>query len=351
MIFAMTISRQDITLLHRGVISINLIFYLKYCNVDYNLWDFTSYIVLYQLLEQENDIKQDMTILKALKEVAKNNDAGENKQKIYVNGFNSIFAVSSIEMAKMYYQAFKNIPNNNLKIALIYSYGVNEEVTDYFDEENDESLYLPWYYTDNNEKFSEVLYDYKNPKTIYCHTDLSTWDVGRITALKNIKIYSGHIHFGWENEEYNLYNLTAAMAFNFNDINQDRFIYIIENGEITEKIKNVTTPQFKRLYNEQIFNELTDEYFNNSFVQLMINKQNINKANYIERIKELKHNYSEKYSLSIKIYDNVYEFEKMEFSPIQTNISEYIHNNVPNHLENKFNLVKNLLIKTDSEEI
>lgn len=226
-------------------------------------------------------------------------------------------------------------------------------VTDspYFDEENDESLYLPWYYTDNNEKFSEVLYDYKNPKTIYCHTDLSTWDVGRITALKNIKIYSGHIHFGWENEEYNLYNLTAAMAFNFNDINQDRFIYIIENGEITEKIKNVTTPQFKRLYNEQIFNELTDEYFNNSFVQLMINKQNINKANYIERIKELKHNYSEKYSLSIKIYDNVYEFEKMEFSPIQTNISEYIHNNVPNHLENKFNLVKNLLIKTDSEEI
>ncbi|MCI5521361.1 MAG: type I restriction endonuclease subunit R [Tenericutes bacterium] len=74
-----------------------------------------------------------------VKDVAKNNNASENKQKIYVNGFNSIFAVSSIEMAKMYYQAFKNIPNNNLKIALIYSYGVNEEITDYFDEENPES--------------------------------------------------------------------------------------------------------------------------------------------------------------------------------------------------------------------
>ena len=74
-----------------------------------------------------------------VKEIAKDNSKDENKQKMYVNGFNSIFAVSSIEMAKMYYQAFKNISNNNLKIALIYSYGVNEEVTNYFDEENSES--------------------------------------------------------------------------------------------------------------------------------------------------------------------------------------------------------------------
>lgn len=72
-------------------------------------------------------------------EVAKNNNTTENKTKLYVNGFNSIFAVSSIDMAKKYYQAFKDIEENNLKIAIIYSYGVNEEVTDYFDEENSES--------------------------------------------------------------------------------------------------------------------------------------------------------------------------------------------------------------------
>lgn len=72
-------------------------------------------------------------------EVAKDNFKTEEKQKVYVNGFNSIFAVSSIEMAKMYYQAFKDIPGNSLKIALIYSYGVNEEVNDYIDEENSES--------------------------------------------------------------------------------------------------------------------------------------------------------------------------------------------------------------------
>ena len=47
-------------------------------------------------------------------------------------GFNSIFAVSSIEAAKKYYAEFKkqlaHVPNDKkLKIALIYSFGVNEE--------------------------------------------------------------------------------------------------------------------------------------------------------------------------------------------------------------------------------
>jgi type I restriction enzyme R subunit len=45
-------------------------------------------------------------------------------------GFNSIFAVSSIEIAKKYYTEFKNqIDNgkNKLKIAIIYSYSINED--------------------------------------------------------------------------------------------------------------------------------------------------------------------------------------------------------------------------------
>lgn len=43
-----------------------------------------------------------------------------------LNGFNSIFAVSSIEVAKKYYAEFR-ARNSNLKIALIYSFGANEE--------------------------------------------------------------------------------------------------------------------------------------------------------------------------------------------------------------------------------
>lgn len=58
-------------------------------------------------------------------------------------GFNSIFAVSSIEMAKSYYTEFKkqlaDAPSDKkLKIATIFSFGVNEEDVDGMIDENSE---------------------------------------------------------------------------------------------------------------------------------------------------------------------------------------------------------------------
>ncbi len=67
----------------------------------------------------------------------------EVKQKLRLSGFNSIFCVSSVEAAKLYYQEFKKQmaenPSKKLKIATIYSYGANEEEQDgILDEENSE---------------------------------------------------------------------------------------------------------------------------------------------------------------------------------------------------------------------
>lgn len=67
----------------------------------------------------------------------------EVKQKQRVSGFNSIFAVSSVEAAKLYYAEFQRqmaeTPQRRLKVALIYSYGANEAETDgILDEENSE---------------------------------------------------------------------------------------------------------------------------------------------------------------------------------------------------------------------
>lgn len=73
-------------------------------------------------------------------EVAKRQDTEEIKSKKNINGFNSIFAVSNIKMAKEYYAEFKKalaLKNSNLKVALIYSYGVNGE--DGVIDENSES--------------------------------------------------------------------------------------------------------------------------------------------------------------------------------------------------------------------
>lgn len=67
----------------------------------------------------------------------------EIKQKQRLSGFNSIFAVSSVDMAKAYYEEFrkqiKEDPTKEIKFAVIYSYGANEEEQDgILDEENPE---------------------------------------------------------------------------------------------------------------------------------------------------------------------------------------------------------------------
>jgi type I restriction enzyme R subunit len=83
--------------------------------------------------------------LKNIGEVASasNGKVEEIKQKQRLSGFNSILAVSSVDMAKLYYKEFQKQmaenPAKQLRIATIYSYGANEEEADgILDEENSE---------------------------------------------------------------------------------------------------------------------------------------------------------------------------------------------------------------------
>ena len=67
----------------------------------------------------------------------------EIKKKQRVSGFNSIFSVASVPMAKLYYEEFKKQmaadSTIKLRIATIFSYGANEEEADgILDEENSE---------------------------------------------------------------------------------------------------------------------------------------------------------------------------------------------------------------------
>ena len=79
-------------------------------------------------------------------------------------------------------------------------------------------LYLPWYYTENFQNFSDIFYQIDDPiKNIFCHDDLTKWDYSRQVMLKDTKVWSGHIHFINAQPDKNLYNLGAAFAFNFND--------------------------------------------------------------------------------------------------------------------------------------
>lgn len=73
-------------------------------------------------------------------EVVQNSSVREEKVKTRMTGFNSIFAVASIDAAKRYYAELRRRaaehPETALRVALIYSYAANEEEGGVLGEEN-----------------------------------------------------------------------------------------------------------------------------------------------------------------------------------------------------------------------
>ncbi len=100
-----------------------------------------SLITSYIIDNFDNKTKAGNYMFKAIDNVS-DLVSGRSTEEVKVarnlNGFNSIFAVASIDMAKRYYEEFKKQPNN-LKVALIYSFGVNDAIDDGLLDENSES--------------------------------------------------------------------------------------------------------------------------------------------------------------------------------------------------------------------
>lgn len=94
-----------------------------------------------------NEKSYALSVLTNIAEVAsdKTGKIEEVKSKLRLSGFNSIFAVASVEAAKLYYYEFKRQmaenPAKKIKIALIYSYAANEEESEdgLLGEENSEN--------------------------------------------------------------------------------------------------------------------------------------------------------------------------------------------------------------------
>ena len=92
-----------------------------------------------QSIDHESALKSPERLEKIVEYIIENFDRKTKRNSHYkfkgrrLAGFNSIFAVSSIDAAKRYYFEFKEQLNNKpessrLKIALIYSFGVNEDI-------------------------------------------------------------------------------------------------------------------------------------------------------------------------------------------------------------------------------
>ena len=206
----------------------------------------------------------------------------------------------------------------------------------------DRTLMLPWYCTEDEERYVQVTKEYRGQyDVIYCHTDLEHWPENKIALKGDAVVYSGHIHYPWTNPQAGLYNIGAACAFTFNDVNAERYVYTICGKDITERHKNVTTPLFKRFYNERVFT-LQKEDTINSYVHLYISKENIAKASYIERIAEIKKTFP--YLLMRVVQtDELFDSLTIGGADLSTNIHEYIHKNMPQHLQPKLEIIDNKL--------
>ena len=208
--------------------------------------------------------------------------------------------------------------------------------------DSDGSLYLPWYWTENTDHFDEILYNYdfgREVTAVYCHADLTCWPGARIGSLRGCPVFSGHIHYIVNDPIGNLHNLGAALALTFNDVNQSRYVYIIEDNEIVEQIENNTTPKFKRLYNEEIFTD-DESIFINSNVQLCVSTTLINKAKYIDQIKFIKNKYVDS-NIRLHVIDDDTNMDTLSVQGFNTNISKYIEDNIPEHLDDKYEMIKN----------
>ena len=225
---------------------------------------------------------------------------------------------------------------------------------EYFIE--DKTVFAPWYATENSENFKAMIDkinsmpENERPNIMYCHSDLATWPIdGRLEIKpKDMFIISGHIHNMQQDSNNNLYNIGSMFPINFSDVDTKKYFYCFDTDEMKfkEAFENVTTPRFIQFNNEEIF-ILQPNDLSNSYVRIFISSENINKAKYIERLTEIKKTFD---YISIKIQTiNQNILDNLENVEINSNITDFIHSNIPENLLNKYEYVKNIVETKDNE--
>ena len=209
---------------------------------------------------------------------------------------------------------------------------------------------LPWYQAENKEHLKNTLQNilkeqnHDKVKAIYAHWDLENncdHETHQFLKHNDISVYSGHIHYIWKDENYKLYNVGACCQFTFGDANQDRYIYIINEDKNKQiAIKNVITPKFIILYNDDIFNDDIINTFNdNTYVEIRILSKYKDTAKYKERIKYIKSTYiGTSIKLSIISDDNIFE-NNNNTNIIQSNVEQYIEQNTPKELKSNLDII------------
>lgn len=190
-------------------------------------------------------------------------------------------------------------------------------------------LLMPWFEFYKYDTLKEKIKQH-NPKNIFCHTDLLQLDNKYKNLLKNVNIYSGHIHYPFFKN--NFYNLGSTYALTFADCNSERGFYELDDNNHLQfhPAKNII--KFYRFYNDDIFS-IDYKSIANDYVELYINKSNLLNEEYSNRIAMISktiHNIT-----VIPIDENIACDTAIEFESY--NIIDICKKNIPEKLYKKFN--------------
>lgn len=187
-----------------------------------------------------------------------------------------------------------------------------------------DSIYIPWY-SWGDETIQDVI-DKGGIRYLFAHTDI----INEHPLYKGVGIFSGHIHI--PSLKNGLYNLGSCYSINFADANQDRGFYVLNDGKL-EFIPNTKSIKFWRLYNDDIFNDLS-MISHRDYVEVYIDKSNLMSINYQEKLNILNKEYKNIWIIP-QSTDYMTENEIFEGYDMNHIISKLI----PEELKDKFNKI------------
>lgn len=192
----------------------------------------------------------------------------------------------------------------------------------------EDCLFVPWY-----EYQKPELQDYINDnhiKNVFTHTDIVT--ASPLVRVKNL--FSGHIHI--PSLKKGLYNLGSCYPLNFADSNNKRGFYMYDGNNL-KFIANNTSIHFWRLYDKEILNDIHN-VTPDDYIELYINSNLLSTSIYQEAIENI-----------ISTLKNVWVIPKNSDEIIESkdfesyNIEDMIEECIPDHLKDKFKLLKQAL--------
>lgn len=193
-------------------------------------------------------------------------------------------------------------------------------------------MFIPWYKWIDKKEIRENL-KRNNIKNVFCHTDIVYMDDEYKDLLKDVYIYSGHIHTPFFKD--NRFNIGSTFANTFSDANSRRGCYVLDDSNKLSFIENDRSIRFWRIYNEELL-QTTDKINNGDYIELYIKDALLRKTEYSNIIEQLKNKTKHCYINAISDIQTNYniDFEKFDIDSICEKI-------IPDYLLQKFSQIKN----------